>query len=86
MIGRQSMLKDHGHEFFNDGVLLCDEALQGWVGWIGRRVLAFEFLGKGENFLLGDESFLFEQFPKGCQGIGLSKGLFAWTGTYQSPP
>ena len=28
LVGRQPMLKDHGHDFFNDGVIRLGEALR----------------------------------------------------------
>ena len=58
------MSKDHFHNLFNNGVLLGGEGLLARVGRIGRRVLAFELCGEGENFLFGDEAILLEQFSE----------------------
>lgn len=55
------MPEDHFHDLFNDGVLLSGKALSVEIGRVGRWVLMLELGGEGEDFLFGDEAFLFEQ-------------------------
>ncbi len=54
------MLKDHGHEFFNDGVLLRGKALRiSWGSADGVRSnrLLFEVFGEVKDFLFGEQAF-----------------------------
>ncbi len=60
MVGRQTMLKDDGHEFFNHGVLLSGELWRiswGSVAGVRSNRLLFEVFGEVKDFLFGEQAF-----------------------------